>query len=75
MTRNYWWPGVIKDVGKLIVNEILKRLWMYLTVNFIIKLLLVVKKNVILVVCDRLSKISYFGNCRRNISRRVDKAI
>ena len=47
-------------VGKLIVNEVPERLWMYLTVDFITKLLLVVEKNVILVVCDRLSKISYF---------------
>jgi len=47
-------------VGKLIVNEIPERLWIYLTVDFITKLLLVVEKNMILVVCDRLSKISYF---------------
>ena len=47
-------------VGKLIVNEIPERLQMYLIVDFITKLLLVVEKNVILVVCDRLSKISYF---------------
>ena len=47
-------------VEKLIVNEIPERLCMYLTVDFITKLLLVVEKNVILVVCDRLSKISYF---------------
>jgi len=33
---------------------------MYLTVDFITKLLLVVGKNVILVVCDRLSKIAHF---------------
>ena len=47
-------------VGKLIVNEIPERLWIYLTVDFITKLLVVVEKNVILVVCNRLSKISYF---------------
>ena len=47
-------------VGKLIVNEIPEKLWVYLTVDFITKLLLVVEKNMILVVCDRLSKISYF---------------
>ena len=47
-------------VGKLIVNEVPERLWMYLTVDFITKLLLVVEKNVILVVCNKLSKISYF---------------
>ncbi len=47
-------------MGKLIVNEIPEKLWVYLTVDFITKLLLVVEKNMILVVCDRLSKISYF---------------
>jgi len=41
-------------------NEILKRLWIYLMINFITKLLLVAGKNVILVVCDRLSKIVHF---------------
>ena len=46
--------------GKLIVNEMSERLQTYLTVNFIMKLLLVVSKNVILVVCNRLSKIAYF---------------
>ena len=46
--------------GKLMANEILKRLWIYLIINFITKLLLVAGKNVILVVCDRLSKIVYF---------------
>jgi len=43
-------------VGKLMTNEILKKMWMYLTVDFIMKLLLVVEKNMILVVCDKLSK-------------------
>jgi len=33
---------------------------MYLVVNFITKLLLVVGKNVILVVCNKLSEITYF---------------
>ena len=33
---------------------------MYLTVNFIIKLPLVAEKDVILVVCNRLSKMTYF---------------
>ena len=47
-------------VEKLIVNEIPKRLWIYLIVDLITKSLLVVEKNIILVVCDRLSKISYF---------------
>ena len=33
---------------------------MYLIVDFIMNLLLVVGKNVILVVCDRLSKMAHF---------------
>jgi len=33
---------------------------MHLTVDFIIKLLLVARKDVILVVCDRLSKMAHF---------------
>jgi len=43
-------------VGKLIANEILKKLWMHLTVNFITKLPLVAEKNIILVVYNKLSK-------------------
>jgi len=43
-----------------IMNEVLKNLWMHLTVDFITKLPLVVEKNVILVVCNRLSKIAHF---------------
>ena len=33
---------------------------MYLTVDFITKLLVVARKDVILVICDRLSKIAHF---------------
>jgi len=47
-------------VEKLIANKILEKLWTYLTMNFITKLLLVAGKNVILVVCDKLSKIIHF---------------
>ena len=47
-------------VRKLIVNEVPERPWMYLTVDFITKLLVVAKKDVILVVCDRLFKMAYF---------------
>jgi len=46
--------------GKLMVNEVLEKIWMHLIVDFITKLLLVAGKDVILVVCDRLSKIKYF---------------
>jgi len=49
-------------VEKLITNKILKKLWiyLYLIVDFITKLQLVVEKDVILVVCNRLSKMAYF---------------
>jgi len=47
--------------GKLMVNEILERQWIYLIVDFITKLLLVAEKDAILVVYNRLSKITYFG--------------
>ena len=81
MTRNYWWPEVIKNVGKymkeydiyqrmknrtemlvekLKLSEVPGKLWIYLMVDFIMKLLIVAGKNVILVVCDRLSKITHF---------------
>jgi len=48
------------SMGKLKLSEVLKKPWKYLMVDFIIKLLLVAKKDMILVVCDRLSKITYF---------------
>ena len=41
-------------------NEILEISWVYLTVDFITKLLLIVKKNVILVIYNKLSKITFF---------------
>ena len=47
-------------VGKLIVNEVPEKLWMYLIVDFIMKLLLVVGKNVILVVCHKLFNMVHF---------------
>jgi len=81
VTRNYWWPGVMRDVrkyvegcdlcqrmknrmeevaGKLKLSEVLKKLWSHLTVDFITKLPVVVGKDVILVVCDWLSKMTHF---------------
>ena len=45
---------------KLIVNKILEKPWTHLIVDFITKLLLVAEKDVILVVCDMLSKITHF---------------
>ena len=45
---------------KLMANKVLEKPWKHLMVDFITKLLLVAEKNVILVVCNRLSKITYF---------------
>jgi len=45
---------------KLKLSEVLEKLWTHLTVDFITKLLVVVRKNAILVVCNRLSKMMYF---------------
>jgi len=81
VTRNYWWPGVTRDVGKYVegcdlcqrmknrmeelagklkLSEVPQKMWTHLTVDFITKLLVVVGKDVILVVCDRLSKMTHF---------------
>jgi len=46
--------------GKLMANEVLEKVWMHLTVDFITKLPLVAEKDAILVVYDRLSKMTYF---------------
>ena len=79
--RNYWWPGVTRDIeryvegcnlcqrmknrieevaGKLKLSEVLEKPWMHLTVDFITKLLVVAGKDAILVVCNRLSKMTHF---------------
>ena len=81
VTRNYWWPGVMRDiekyvegcdlcqrmknrtekpVGKLKLSEVPKRSWSHLTVDFITKLPVVAEKDAVLVVCDRLSKMTHF---------------
>jgi len=49
-------------------NEVPKKPWTYLIVDLITKLLLVLKKNVILVVYDRLSKMIYFVATTEGIS-------
>ena len=46
--------------GKLKLSEVLEKLWTYLTVDFIMKLPVVAGKDAILVVCDRLSKMTHF---------------
>jgi len=47
-------------VGKLIVNKVFEKLWIYSMIDFITKLLLVARKDAILVVYNRLSKMIYF---------------
>ena len=46
--------------GNLKLSEIPKKLWTHLMVDFITKLLLVAGKDAILVVCDRLFKMTHF---------------
>ena len=46
--------------GKLKLREMPEKLWTYLTVDFITKLPVVAEKDTILVVCDRLSKMTHF---------------
>ena len=81
VTRNYWWPGGIRNIGryvegcdicqrmknrteevagKLKLSKVLKKPWTYLMVDFITKLPLVAEKDAILVVCNRLSKMTHF---------------
>jgi len=49
-----------KVVGKLKLSEVLEKPWTHLMVDFITKLLVVAVKDAILVVCDKLSKITHF---------------
>jgi len=53
---------------KLKLSEVLEKLWTYLTVDFITKLLLVAGKDTILVVYNRLSKITHFVATTEGIS-------
>jgi len=47
-------------VEKLKLSEVPEKLWTYLIVDFITKLLVVAGKDAILVVCDWLSKMTHF---------------
>ena len=47
-------------VGKLKLSEVLEKTWTHLTVDFIMKLPVVAGKDAILVVCNRLSKMTHF---------------
>jgi len=88
--RNYWWPGVMRDikryvegcdlcqrmknrteevVEKLKLSEVLEKPWTYLTVDFITKLPVVAGKDAILVVCDRLSKMTHFVAATERLAR------
>ena len=49
-----------KLAGKLKLSKVLEKSWTYLIVDFITKLLVVVGKDAILVICNRLSKMTYF---------------
>ena len=46
--------------GKLRLSKVPEKPWTHLTVDFIMKLSIVAGKDAILVVCDRLSKMTYF---------------
>jgi len=48
------------SVENLKLSEVSEKLWTYLPIDFITKLLLVVGKNAILVVYNRLSKMTHF---------------
>ena len=51
----------MKEVaGKLKLSEVPEKPWTYLTVDFIMKLPIMAGKDVILVVCDRLFKMTHF---------------
>ena len=49
-----------KVAGKLKLGEVPEKPWMHILVDFITKLPIVVGKDTILVVCDRLSKMIHF---------------
>ena len=81
VTRNFWWPGVIKEVkkyvescnayqrnknhiealaGKLMSNAVLEKPWSHIIADFITKLPLAHEYNMILVVCNRITKMAHF---------------
>ena len=63
-------------VGKLRLNVVLKKLWQYISVDFIMKLLVSRGHDLILVVYNRFLKMSYFYNDnRKNNSRNINKTV
>ena len=55
--------------GKLKPNEVPKRLWQHISVNFITKLPMSKDYDSILVVCDRFSKMSHFVAMTEGLAR------
>ena len=49
-----------RPAGKLRPNKVLKKPWQYILVDFIMKLLVSKDHDLILVVCDRFSKMFHF---------------
>ena len=56
---------------KLKLSEVSEKPWTHLTVDFIMKLPVVARKDAILVVCDRLSKIMHFIAITERISAEI----
>ena len=55
--------------GKLNLSEVLEKPWSHLMVDFITKLLVVAGKDAILVVCNRLSKMTHFVATTEGLAR------
>ena len=49
-----------EPAGKLKLSKVPQKTWTHLIVDFITKLLVVVGKDAVLVVCDQLSKMTHF---------------
>ena len=49
-----------EPAGKLKLSKVPQKTWTHLMVDFITKLPVVVEKDAVLVVCDQLSKMTYF---------------
>jgi len=56
--RNKNW--IEAPVEKLMLNTISKKPWKHISANFITKLLLAQGYDIILVVCDQITKMAYF---------------
>jgi len=54
--------------GKLRPNAVPERLWQYISVDFIMKLPVSGDHNLVLIVCDRFSKMLYFIVPTKNLT-------